>query len=257
MTALLASAPALIAQYYGQQPRSGGFNMIFLVIIIATFAISLYAQWRVKSVVRKFNEIPTSGGHTGAETAAAILHAASIYDVEIVEGEGFLGDHYDPMNKRLVLSPDNYQGTSIAALGIAAHECGHALQHKVAYAPLHWRMAAVGATNIASSVVTWLPWLGLMGGFFRGPTAFMLMGLGWGVIMAFNLVTLPVEFDASARAKVILGEMGFIRPGEETAGVNKVLNAAGFTYVAAFLTSLAYALYYLLPLLLGGGRDRD
>jgi Zn-dependent membrane protease YugP len=95
----------------------------------------------------------------------------------------------------------------------------------------------------------------LMGGFFRGPTAFAIMGACWGVIMLFNLVTLPVEFDASRRAKLILGQMGFIQPGAESAAVDKVLNAAGFTYVAAFLTSLAYALWYLLPLLLGGRRS--
>src|SRR5882757_2816996 len=166
-----------LAQYmntgYGE-PR--GFNSLFLVIVIATFAISLWAQWRVKSTVHKYNEVPASSGYTGAEVASRILQAADIRDVEIVEGQGFLGDHYDPMNKRLVLSPDNFGGTSTAALGISAHECGHALQHKVAYAPLHWRMAAVGATNIASTIVGVLPWLGLMGGFFRGPTAFAIMG---------------------------------------------------------------------------------
>jgi Zn-dependent membrane protease YugP len=234
---------------------SRGFNGWFILIIVATFAISLWAQWRVKSAVHKYNEVPASSGYTGAEVAARILQAADIRDVEIVEGEGFLGDHYDPMNKRLVLSPDNYSGTSLAALGISAHECGHALQHKVAYAPLHWRMAAVGATNFASTIVGVLPWLGLFGGFFRGPTAFAIMGVGWGVIMLFNLVTLPVEFDASRRAKVILGQMGFIQPGAEASGVNNVLNAAGLTYVAAFLTSLAWALWYLLPLLLGGRRS--
>ncbi|OAI42868.1 peptidase [Verrucomicrobia bacterium SCGC AG-212-E04] len=232
-----------------------GFNVWFMLIIFATFAISLWAQWRVKRTVHKYNQVPASCGLTGAQVAAHILQAANINDVEIVEGEGFLGDHYDPMQKRLVLSPDNFGGTSTAAIGISAHECGHALQHKVAYAPLNWRMAAVGATNFASTIVGILPWLGLMGGFFRGPTAFTIMAAGWGVIMAFNLITLPVEFDASNRAKLILGQMGFIQPGEETTAVNKVLNAAGFTYVAAFLTSLAYALWYLLPLLLGGRRS--
>ena len=232
-----------------------GFSVLFMAIIFATFAISLWAQWRVKHTVRKYSEVPASCGFTGAQVAAHILQAADIRDVEIVEGEGFLGDHYDPMNKRLVLSPDNFNGTSTAALGISAHECGHALQHKAAYAPLHWRMAAVGATNYASTIVGILPWLGMLGGFFRGPTAFTIMAACWGVIMAFNLVTLPVEFDASNRAKVILGQMGFIQPGAETTAVNKVLNAAGFTYVAAFLTSLAWALYYILPLLLGGRRS--
>ena len=232
-----------------------GFSTLWILVIVATFAISLWAQWRVKRTVHRYNEVAASCGFTGAQVAARILQTANIRDVEILEGEGILGDHYDPMHKRLVLSPDNFNGTSVAALGISAHECGHALQHKVAYAPLHWRMAAVGATNYASTIVGVLPWLGLMGGFFRGPTAFAIMGVCWGVIMAFNLVTLPVEFDASNRAKLILGQMGFIQPGAETAAVNKVLNAAGFTYVAAFLTSLAWALYYILPLLLGGRRS--
>jgi Zn-dependent membrane protease YugP len=137
-----------------------GFNVWFLLIIFATFAISLWAQWRVKRTVHQYNEVAASCGYSGAQVAAHILQTADIRDVEIVEGEGFLGDHYDPMNKRLVLSPDNYSGTSLAALGISAHECGHALQHKVAYAPLHWRMAAVGATNFASTIVGVLPWLG-------------------------------------------------------------------------------------------------
>jgi Zn-dependent membrane protease YugP len=245
-----------LAQYmntgYGE-PR--GYNSLFFVIVIATFAISLWAQWRVKSTVHKYNEVPASSGYTGAEVASRILQAADIRDVEIVEGEGFLGDHYDPLNKRLVLSPDNYGGNSLAALGISAHECGHALQHKVAYAPLHWRMAAVGATNIASSIVMYLPILGYITGFVRGQTMLTIMAVSWGIIMLFNLVTLPVEFDASNRAKLILGQMGFIQPGAETVAVNKVLNAAGFTYVAAFLTSLAYALWYILPLLLGGRRS--
>lgn len=245
-----------LAQYmnYGTG-TSRGFNLWFILIIVATFAISLWAQWRVKRTVHKYNEVAASSGYSGAEVAARILQAADIRDVEIVQGEGFLGDHYDPINKRLVLSPDNYSGTSLAALGISAHECGHALQHKVAYAPLHWRMAAVGATNYANTVVTFLPWLGVMGGFFRGPTAFAIMGVAWGVIMLFNLVTLPVEFDASRRAKLILGQMGFVQQGAESTAVDRVLNAAGFTYVAAFLTSLAWALWYLLPLLLGGRRS--
>lgn len=252
----LFSSVDFLAQYMG--PNYGatrGFSTLFMLIIFTTFAISLWAQWRVKHTVHKYNEVPASCGLTGAQVAARILQTANISDVEIVEGEGFLGDHYDPTNKRLVLSPDNFSGTSTAALGISAHECGHALQHKVAYAPLHWRMAAVGATNYASTIVGILPWLGMLGGFFRGPTALTIMAVAWGVIMAFNLITLPVEFDASRRAKVILGQMGFIQPGAETTAVNKVLNAAGFTYVAAFLTSLAYALYYILPLLLGGRRS--
>ncbi|MBS0656891.1 MAG: zinc metallopeptidase [Verrucomicrobia bacterium] len=232
-------------------------SLLAISLFVFTMALSLWATWRVKRTVMKYSEVPAASGHTGAQTAAAILAAAQIRDVEIVEEEGFLGDHYDPINKRLVLSSENYHGTSTAALGIAAHECGHALQHKVAYAPLEWRMAAVGATNYANMAVTFLPLLGMFTGFLSTYTGLLIMAIAWGVIMLFNLVTLPVEFDASNRAKLILGQMGFIRQGEEAVAVNKVLNAAALTYVAAFLTSLIYFLWYLIPLLTGGRSSND
>jgi Zn-dependent membrane protease YugP len=191
---------------------------------------------------------------TGAEAAARILAASGIYDVQIYEGNQPMGDHYDPMHKRLILSSQNFRGTSTAALGVAAHECGHAVQHKMAYAPLNWRMAAVGMTTFASQVVFWLPLVGIFTGILSRYTGLMIMAVAWGIIMLFNLITLPVEFDASARAKRILTQMGFIRGSGEAAAVNSVLNAAALTYVAAFVMSLAYLLYFLLPLL-GGRRD--
>lgn len=217
--------------------------------------ISLWATMRVKSVYNRYSQVPAASGATGAEVAAAILQRAGIHDVDIVEHDEMLGDHYDPMHKRLVLSSQNYHGYSLAALGVSAHECGHAIQHKIAYAPLQWRMAAVGATTFANQIVLWLPILGLVTGFIRGQTAIMIMAAAWGVIMVFNLITLPVEFDASRRAKEILAGMGYIGSPEEIAGVKKTLDAAAWTYVAAFITSLAYFLWYLLPLLLGGRRD--
>ena len=219
--------------------------------------LSLWAMWRVKSVYNHYSQMRCASGATGAQVAQAILTQAGITDVEIVSHNEMLGDHYDPSNKRLVLSEQNYHGQSPAALGVSAHECGHAIQHKIAYAPLHWRMAAVGATNIASQLVMWLPILGFATGMFRGQTMLMIMAAAWGVIMLFNLITLPVEFDASRRAKLILGNMGFIGSEEETRGVKKVLDAAAWTYVAAFITSLAYFLWHLLPLLLGGRRSSD
>jgi uncharacterized protein len=228
---------------------------MLLIIFITTLLISLWATARVKSTYMKYSSVPASSGITGAQAAAEILRQAGIRDVEIVEHNEMLGDHYDPTHKRLVLSSDNFHGTSVAALGVSAHECGHAIQHKIAYAPLHWRMAAVSVTNYASMVVSILPWLGLFGGFFTGKTALMLMAIGWGIIMLFNLVTLPVEFDASRRAKAILAGTGMILPGPEADGVNRTLNAAAWTYVAAFVTSLLYLLYYLMPLL--GGRNSD
>jgi hypothetical protein len=154
-----------------------------------------------------------------------------------------------------VLSADNYHGTSLAALGVAAHEAGHALQHQQAYKPLHWRMAAVGATNFASQIVMWLPLIGMATGFLATHTGLAIMAGAWGLIMAFNLVTLPVEFDASRRAKAMLARLGFVSGHAENAAVARVLNAAAMTYVAAFITSLLYMLYYLLPLLSGRSRD--
>jgi uncharacterized protein len=230
-------------------------SLIGILLFVGTMALSLWAAARVKSVYHRFSQIPASSHATGAQVAAAILQRAGINDVDIVAQEGLLGDHYDPTHKRLVLSYENYQSNSLAALGVAAHECGHAIQHQQAYAPLHWRMAAVGLTNIASQVVMWLPLIGMFTNIISPYTGLMFMALAWGVIMVFNLITLPVEFDASTRAKRVLAEMGFIGTDEEMAGVRKTLDAAAWTYVAAFITSLAYMLYYLLPLLTGSRRE--
>ncbi len=232
-------------------------SLLWILTFFGTMAISLWAAARVKSAYARGSEVPASSGYTGAEAAAKILDAAGIHDVEITEHDGLLGDHYDPMHKRLVLSTQNYHGHSAAALGVAAHECGHAIQHKIAYAPLQWRMAAVGATTFASQIVTWLPLLGLFTGIggFTSQTYLTLMVAGWGVIMLFNLVTLPVEFDASRRALQILPKMRFIAPGNETKAVDSVLRAAAWTYVAAFITSLLYLLWHLLPLLAGRRHD--
>lgn len=229
---------------------------LFAILLFAgTMLISLWAAARVKSVYRRYSQVPASSRASGAEVAAAILQRAGIRDVEIVAHDEMLGDHYDPTHKRLVLSTHNFEANSVAAYGVAAHECGHAIQHHQAYAPLHWRMAAVGATNFASQIVMWLPLIGMFTGILNWYTASWIMAAAWGVIMLFNLVTLPVEFDASARAKRVLAEMGFIGSDEEINGVRKVLDAAGWTYVAALITSLGYMLYHLLPLLLGGRRS--
>jgi Zn-dependent membrane protease YugP len=224
------------------------------IIFFGTLAISLLASGRVKANYLRYAQVPTSRGLTGAQAAQAIMQRAGIHDVEVMAQDGFLGDHYDPTQKRLVLSTENYFGASVAAVGVAAHETGHAIQHAQAYFPLQLRMAAVGLTTYASQVVMWLPLLGMFTHILSVYTGLMAMAVCWGIIMAFNLVTLPVELDASHRAKVLLLDMGLISPGSEARGVDKVLNAAAWTYVAAFLTSLAYFLWYLLPLL-GGRRD--
>jgi hypothetical protein len=218
--------------------------------------LSLLAAWHVKSVYRRHSQGTVASGLTGGEAAHRILRAAGIRDVEIAHADGMLGDHYDPLHKRLVLSSDNFFGRSPAALGVAAHECGHAIQHQLAYKPLHWRMAAVGITTYANYVVMLMPMLFMFTNLIQPLTGVLVMAVAWGVIMLFNLVTLPVEFDASRRAKAILADMGMIAPGAEATAVRKVLDAAAFTYVAALITSLVYFLWYLLPLLTGG-RSRE
>src|SRR5512147_3339426 len=209
------------------------------ILFIGTMALSLWATWRVKVVYARYNQGMVRSGLTGAQVAAEILRRKGIYDVEITQGEGMLGDHYDPLHKRLVLSPDNFHGRTAAALGVAAHEAGHAIQHARAYQPLHWRMAAVGITTYANYVVMLLPALGLFTGLIQPMMAVWILALAWGVIMLFNLITLPVEFDASRRARLALRSLNLIVPGSEAVAVSQVLNAAAWTYVAAFVTSLA------------------
>ena len=169
---------------------------------------------------------------------------AGITDVEITEIEGHLTDHYDPMHKRLVLSSENYRGTSLAALGVAAHEAGHAIQHKEGYAMLNWRMALVPATQIVSQV---LPFIILASWFLvRGLTGVILdvAIICYAVLSLFQLITLPVEFDASRRAKVQLVELGIL-DRDEMPGVNQTLDAAALTYVAAFVSALLNLIYLL------------
>jgi uncharacterized protein len=225
-------------------------NAFGLWAFFGTMALSLWAVWRVKSAYSKYSQVPASSGLTGAEVADRILRRAGINDVEILGSNNLLTDHYDPMNRRLVLSAENFQGTSAAAMGVAAHECGHALQHQQAYAPLTWRMASVNLVGFASQAVYILPIIGWFTNLLM--PMLLLLCFGWAIIMLFNLITLPVEFDASARAKRVLAEMGLMRTPQETEAVNRVLDAAAFTYVAAFITSLSFLLYFLM--ILSGGR---
>jgi Zn-dependent membrane protease YugP len=204
--------------------------------------IGLWAQFRVSSAFRKWGEVRAASNITGAECAREILQAAQIHDVEVVETNDFLGDHYDPRDKKLHLSSGVYNTPSVAAVGIAAHESGHAIQHAKAYAPLKWRMAIVPVTMIASQM---LPFV-IIGGLFFHITGLITLGIYcYVILLAFQLITLPVEFDASRRAKIILQQMGIVQPGPEAAGVNKVLNAAALTYVAAFIAVLGNLLWLL------------
>jgi Zn-dependent membrane protease YugP len=215
----------------------------YILLIIVPLLIGFYAQYRVKSAFGKYSKLRASSNITGAEAARDVLAAAQITDVEVVEINDMLGDHYDPTKKRLCLSSDVYHTPSVAALGIAAHEAGHAIQHARAYGPLKARMALVPVTMIASQM---LPFV-IMGGIFFQMTGLIQLGIYcYMAIVAFQLITLPVEFDASKRAKVVLNHMGMIQPGAETVGVNRVLNAAALTYVAALVAAIGNLLYLML-----------
>ena len=215
----------------------------YLILIGVPLVLGLYAQMRVSGAFGKYKKVAATSGVTGAQAAREILNAAQIHDVEVREINDMLGDHYDPSKKRLCLSSDVYNTPSVAALGIAAHEAGHAIQHARAYAPLKWRMAIVPVTQFASQI---LP-LVIIGGFMFHITGLITLGiLCYAVLAVFQLITLPVEFDASKRAKVILQQMGMIQPGGEAAGVNKVLDAAALTYVAAFVAALGNLVYLLM-----------
>lgn len=220
-------------------------NMFTLWILLlgVPLLLGLYAQMRVSGAFGKYKKVRATSNVTGAQAAREILAAAKIHDVEVREINDMLGDHYDPVHKRLCLSSDVYNTPSVAALGIAAHECGHAIQHARAYAPLKWRMAVVPMTQFASQM---LP-LVIIGGFFFHISGLITLGVVcYAVLAFFQLITLPVEFDASKRAKVILQQMGIIQPGGEVAGVNAVLNAAALTYVAAFVAALGNLVYLIL-----------
>ncbi len=214
-----------------------------MLLIGVPLIVGLWAQMRVSGAFKKWGEVRASSNITGAEAARDILRAAQIHDVEVVETNDFLGDHYDPSKKRLCLSTNVYHTPSVAALGIAAHESGHAIQHAKAYAPLKWRMAIVPLTQVSSQL---LPFV-IFGGIFFQITGLITLGIYcYLIILGFQLITLPVEFDASRRAKVILSEMGMVQAGHEASGVSKVLNAAALTYVAAFIAALGNLIYLIL-----------
>jgi Zn-dependent membrane protease YugP len=223
-------------------PFGFGLGSHWLLYIGVPLIIGIWAQIRVSSAFSKWSKVRDSANITGAECAREILQAAQIHDVDVVETNDFLGDHYDPTNKKLHLSSNVYNTPSVAAVGIAAHETGHAIQHAKAYAPLKARMAIVPVTMIASQM---LPFV-ILGGLFFRITGLITLGIYcYLILLVFQLITLPVEFDASRRAKIILREMGIVQPGREVAGVNNVLNAAALTYVAAFIAALGNLLWLM------------
>ncbi len=218
-------------------------------LAIPGLLLGVYAQIRLSSTYGRFSRVGNARGMTGAEAAREVLDGAGLHNMPVGEVGGHLTDHYDPMKKALFLSSENYHGASLAAIGVAAHEAGHALQHKAAYAPLHIRMAMVPITNFASYAWSIIFILGLVLNQFH-----RFLGIAivlFTIIAVFQLITLPVEYDASRRAKEQLFRLGLIQESERS-GVGKVLNAAALTYVAALVTSVLHLLQFVMM-----ARDRD
>ena len=222
------------------------YNWDYLIYILPGFLLALYAQSKIRANFDKYSRVTNREGLTGRSVAEAILRNHGIYDVTIDRVRGSLTDHYDPSHKVLRLSDPVYDSTSIAALGIAAHECGHAIQHHESYAPLSMRNAIVPAANLGSNLSFVFIFIGLF--------AFQpLLKLGialFAITVLFQLLTLPVEYNASHRAKVILADG--ILSGEEMVGVERILSAAALTYVASLLTAIGTLMRFISM-----GRRRD
>ncbi len=226
----------------------------YLIFMLPAFLLMLLVQIYVQSAYSKWSRVPARSRFTGAEAAQRLIQMAGLYNVRIEGVQGELTDHYDPRSKVLRLSRGVYSQSSVAALAIAAHELGHAMQDKEDYFPLRLRAALVPAVNIGS----YLGWILLMIGLFL-----QLTGIAWlGVAVfsggaVFALATLPVELNASARARQLLSESGLIMDQEEMKGVSNVLNAAALTYVAALITAILQLLYWVTLVLGMGGRRRS
>jgi uncharacterized protein len=238
----------------------GWFDPVYLLFLLPGILLAMWAQWRVSSAYNRASQIPARSGYSGAETADVLLRSAGVDGVQIEPTQGFLSDHYVPGQKVLRLSPGVYAGRSLAALGIAAHESGHALQEATRYPLLGLRNFLVPAAGFGSQ----MSWIVLMIGFFLSSTAGLfalghfLVYLGiflFAGVVLFQLVNLPVEFDASRRARLALLEADLVTP-DEAVEVKRVLDAAALTYVAATLTALLTLLYFLFRAGLLGGRRR-
>jgi Zn-dependent membrane protease YugP len=244
-SALAAQSAQREGMFTGIQLQTYSFIAILFVTVIAVIA-----QIRVSTTFSKFSRVATRRGMTGAQVARQILRDSGITDVEVARIETYLGDHYDPRHKRLCLSPAVHDSPSVAAVGVAAHEAGHAIQHAHAYVPLQIRMAVVPVTMVASQMLPFIMIGGFFFGLFRTVPWLLDVGIGiYAILTFFQLITLPVEFDASRRAKLVLAD-GIVTP-EEGKGVSSVLSAAALTYVAAFLSSL----FHLIHLILLRGRN--
>lgn len=229
-------------------------SLWYLAILIGPFLFGLYAQMRVHGAYNKNVKIPSRGRITGREAADAVMRSAGITNVEIVEVPGQLTDHYDPIHRRLALSELNYNGTSLAALGVAAHEAGHAIQHKVGYAMMSVRQTLAPATQIAAGISNYVILAGVLFLSYMGPGLLYIGAAALAVIVLFQLVTLPVEFDASRRAKAQLVTLGILDK-DEIKGANETLDAAALTYIAAFVAALGSLLHVVMILM--GNQRRD
>lgn len=228
------------------------FDPLYLLFVGPAMLLAMWAQAKVKSAYRKWAAKPNLSGLTGAEAARRMLAQAGLdLNIEVSKG-GALSDHYDPRDRTLRLSPNVFNGRSVAALGIACHEAGHALQHAEEYTLLKFRSAVVPFASIGS----WLSWPLIIGGSLLQYAGLLYLGIAaFGAVVVFQLATLPVEFDASARAKKQLGTLGILRSPQEEKGVASVLTAAAMTYVAATITAVMTLLYFLFRAGLLGGDD--
>lgn len=236
---------------YGYGLGYGYFDPTIILVVIGV-VLSLWAQGRVTSTFSKYSKVRSWTGMTGAEAAKRLLHAQGIYDVTVRQVSGNLTDHFDPRTKTVNLSQSVYNATSVAAIGVAAHECGHAMQYDEGYGPLRFRSALVPAANFGSKISWPMILLGVMFGGLGSPLV-QIGILMFTLAVLFQLVTLPVEFNASRRAVKLLDSQGIL-VGEEVSGTKKVLSAAALTYVAAAATSI---LQLLRLIILYGGRRRD
>ena len=228
------------------------FDPTYYLFMAPGLILSLWASWRVKSNFRKYSAVRSVRGLTGAQAAAELLRQGGVHDVRIERSHGMLSDHYNPATRTLALSDGVYGSTSVAAVGIASHEAGHALQHAQNYGPLGLRSALVPTVGIGSSI----GYIVMAAGLFIDPALVLIGAVLFSAVLLFQIVTLPVEFDASNRAKALVMERGLIHAGERE-GMDKVLNAAALTYVAAVVGTLLTLLYFLVQAGLLGGRSDD
>mgnify|MGYP006285811669 CR=1 FL=1 len=218
------------------------FDPVYFLFIIPPLLLSLWASWKTKSAFKKYSRVPVATGLSGADAAARLLEAAGIRDVKVVRSRGMLSDHYNPTTKTLALSEGVHDSRSVAAVGIAAHEAGHAIQHARSYKPMWLRSLLVPTANIGSN----LGYMVMLFGLLLSSAEMIYVGaILFAAVLLFQLVTLPVEFDATARAKALVVENGIVSVAERP-GMDKVLNAAAMTYIAAAVSTLMTLLYFLM-----------